>query len=898
MRRLFRLWDERRDAGRDVRAEIAFHLEMRAQELVAEGMSPEEARRAAAAAFGDVAAVEAEVSSLATGTARRRRLRDALRAAVSDAAFALRVLRKNRGFAAAAVATLAVGLGATTAVFTVVDGVLLRPLPYADPRRLAMVWLTGSAADGLAGDLPLSSGVYLDARRETRTLGSFAAFRSWTYTVAGDGPAERVAGARVTPSLFATLGVRPILGRTFTDAEALPGSPHVALVGFAYWKTRFGGSPDVVGKRVALSGDTFTIVGVLPEGFSFPRGAELPGGLQFAPRTDVWTPLAFTPADERGFGTLDLAGVARLAPGVAPAVAQSELTALLHRLLEIRGSKTRLDFHVVSLEEQAGGPVRRNLLMLMGAVGFVLLIACANVANLLLARTAARERELAVRAALGAGRSRIARQLASENVLLALLGAAAGFVLALWGVRAMLALVPGAMPRVDDVALDARVIGAALGAAVALGAAFGVGTALRVRWDDLAAALRASGRAATAGPRGRLGRRLLVVLEIALSLVLLVGALELTSTFVRLSRVTPGFVPEHALVADVQLPLVDGFFPARDGPRWRSFFAQLLSRVSAAPGVVAVGAVSSLPLTGAFESSGIAIVGRPRPAQSGGLPTEYLVTGGRYFDAMGIRLLEGRVFDSRDGSDGAQVAVVNRELARRYFGGASPLGAQLLGFFEYTAPAPRTIVGVVDDVLQASLDGRPEPQVYVPEAQMPYPGLTVVARTTGRASLAAAPLRAAVRALDATASVAEVRPLQEVTAASLARQRFTATLVGIFAAAALVLSMVGLYGVLALQVGQRRREIGVRMALGARASDVLRLLLGEGMRLTAAGVALGVLGAIALSRLLRALLYGPAGGPPLYAGAALGVALVSLAATWIPARRAARVDPTVSLRAD
>ena len=731
MKKTFHLSEGKGAASRDVRAEIEFHLEMRAREFEERGMSPEEARRAAAEAFGDVDEVASEVRRLKSDADRRRRLSDAFGGLGRDVSFAVRTLRKSPGFTAAAVAILALALGAATSIFTVVDGVLLRPLPYAEPHRLAMVWLDGSATEGLGRGLPLSPGFYLGIEK-AKPFASLAAFRSWPCTVAGDGPAEPVSGARVSPSLFGVLGVRPFLGRALVESDAIAGADRVALVSHSYWRRRFGSSPSILGQRVTISGEPFSIVGVLPEGFAFPRGAELPGGLQFAPRTDVWTPLVFTPEDRRSFMTLNLAAVARLAPGVTPRDAAAALTPGLHALLLERGAKSRLDFEVVSLQEQAGGPVRRNLLVLLGAVALVLLIAASNVTNLLVARTAARQRELAVRAALGAGRGRIARQLATENVLLALAGTALGVVASLWGVGAMLSLVPGALPRADDVRLDARVLLVAFGIAVVLGVAFGIAAAFQVRWGSLASVLQAGASRATDDPRRRAGRRVLVALEISLSVVLLVGAAELGTSFLKLQRVEPGFAPDHALVADVQMPVAGAFDPVGDAPRCRAFFGQLLERLNAAPGVLAAGAVSSMPLSGANESSAVLIVGRPDPASGAGLQTEYFVTEGRYFDAMKIRLLEGRVFDGRDRTDGARVAIVNREFARRFLGGASPVGLQIVARFEFDrSPPPRTVVGVVEDVRQASLDAAPEPQVYVPQSQLAYPALTAVIRTAG-----------------------------------------------------------------------------------------------------------------------------------------------------------------------
>jgi putative ABC transport system permease protein len=532
-------------------------------------------------------------------------------------------------------------------------------------------------------------------------------------------------------------------------------------------------------------------------------------------------------------------------------------------------------------------------------VAFVLLIACANVTNLLLARTAARQREFAVRAALGAGRARIARQLVTENVLLAAAGTALGLLASVWGVRAMLALVPGAMPRVDDVSVDWRVITAAFAVAMVAGLAFGLATAWQLRWSQLAATLQSAGNRTTGGVARRMGRRTLVIAEISLSVMLLIGAAELTRSFLRLQHVQPGFAPDHALTAAVQMPLPNGFRPVVDGPRWRTFFAQLMERLNATPGVLAAGAVSTLPLTGADEGAAVTVVGRPAPASGFGLSTEYNLVSGRYFDAMGIKLLAGRVFDGRDVNDGAPVIIVNKEFVHRYFADSNAIGTQLNTTFEFVAGKPRTIVGVVDNVQQLSLDASALPQVFVPQDQLSYPALWVVMRTRGDPSTAAMPLRSAVKALDGTTAVAHVRPLDEVFADSLARQRFSAAIIVVFAAAALALAMVGLYGVIALNVGQRGREIGVRMALGARGRDVLRLLLGEGMRIAGLAIVLGLAGALAMSRVLNTLLFGVTTAEgAVFVAAAAAVGAVSLVATYVPARRATRVDPTVTLRAE
>jgi predicted permease len=907
MKRTFRLSDTRPDPRRDVRDEIRFHLDMRAQELIEQGVPREDAWREARRQFGDVAAIEAACRDERAARVRERGRREWWRGLAMDLRYAFRSLRTNAGFTLAAVLTLGLGVGAASAVFTVVDGVLLRPLPYADPGRLAMIWVYGSLAQG-GGELPLSSGLYVEARDAVKGLSPMAAFRSWPFVLSGEANAEpeQIAGARVEPTLFATLGVRPLLGRTFTAAEATPGGPRVVVISYGLWQRRFGGARDILGRMVSLSGERYSIVGVMPRGLAFPRGAELPAGLQFGARTDVWAPLTFSPEDRVNYWTMNLAAIARFAPGVTPSAARSELAAFgTRRFKELGIPAGRFAYTAVGLEDQAARSVRRGLLVLLGAVGFVLLIACTNVANLLIARTGAREREFAVRAALGAGRMRIVRQLVTENLVLALGGAAVGMVIAIWGSRVMLALVPGSLPRADDVGVDARVVGFACLIAIAAGVAFGIASALHVARQSVAATLQSAGARLTGTARRRFGRRLIVAAEVALSVILLVGAGLLAGSFARLQRVTPGFDTTGVLTGNVVLPVGARFDPIHDGPRWHRFFDQFTARLDALPGVSEAGAVSSLPLSGAVESGGFTIDGRPRPAPGEAPSAEYSVVSGDYFAAMGIRLLSGRSFDSRDRSDMPGVVIVNRELARRHFPGVSAIGQRLRTGFDFSnGAAPREIVGVVEDVKQTALDAETNPAAYVPASQMPYPFMSIVVRAacskdaTSCDPTATLPaVRRELASLDATLALSDVRPLAAVFADSIARQRFSMTVLGVFAALALVLALVGLYGVISLSVGQRRREIGVRMALGAQSRDVLSMVLGEGMRVTLLGVAIGLTGAFALTRLLRSLLFDVSTTDPrFFVGAATLVAVVALVATYVPARRALGVDATSALR--
>jgi predicted permease len=907
MKRTFRLSDSRPDPRRDVTDEIGFHIDMRVQELIDQGMSREEAVREARRHFGDVAAIEAECRDVRTLRAQKFERREGLRGLKMDLRYALRSLRNNLGFTLAAVLTLGLGVGAAAAVFSVVDGVLLRPLPYADASRLVMMWITIPSAQGLGPNLPLATGLYLDARDNLKNLTPTAAFRSWPFvlgaTDANTEP-EQVPGSRTEASLFETLGVKPLLGRTYAAAEAVSGGPRVAVISYSLWQRRFGGARDVVGRVIPLSGERYTIIGVMPRGFAFPRGAELPPGLQFGSRTDIWAPLVFSDADRTTYGTLNLSAVARIAPGVTPAAARSEISAFGKKLMQELGPRAgKMEYTLVSLEDQASRSVRRGLLVLLGAVGFVLLVACTNVANLLMARTGAREREFAVRSALGAGQLRIVRQLVTENTVLALGGAIVGMIIALWGSRVMLSLVPGSLPRADDVHVDWRVDAFAALVAIVAGIVFGVASALHVNRQSVAATLQSAGARLTGNARRRFGRRLIVAAEVALSVVLLIGAGLLAGSFARLQNVTPGFDTRGVVAGALLLPVGERFDFVRDGPRWAAFFDQFTERLNALPGVSAAGGVSSLPLSGAVESGGFSIEGRPRPQPGTNPSAEYSVISGRYFAAMGIQRVSGREFDGRDRADAPGVLIVNREFVRRHFPNENPIGRRIIAGFDFSGGAPREIIGVVDNVKQTGLDAETQPAMYVPESQMPYPFMSIVVRASCAETAGCDPastlpvVRRELGAMDRSLALSNVRPVADVFSDSIARQRFSMAVLGVFAVLALTLALVGLYGVIALSVGQRRREIGVRMALGAQRRDVLTLVLGEGMRVTLLGVAIGMAGAYALTRVMQSLLFDVSATDPRFFASAAGlVAVVAFAATYLPARRATRVDATAALR--
>lgn len=896
----------RRNVHAEVGDEIAFHIQMRTAELIEQGVDPERAQAMAAERFGPLQPIEQELA----GSIRRRRRREDRAASfldvTQDLRFAIRALQRAPGFTTAAVATFALGVGAALAVFNVVNGVLLRPLPYSDPSRIQMVWITNQSEGGETFDLPLSSGFYLDIERQARSFEAMAAFRAWSYALTADGSdeSESLAGARVSPALFSVLGVRPVVGQPFSRSDAVPGSANVAMISYDLWQRRLGGDAAIVGKRLTLNGQAFTVTGVMPPGFAFPRGAELPAPFGFGLRTQVWTPLVFDSSDAVNYGTQNLSAVGRLPSNGSPLAAQTELSGIMKRFLQENAPRLKLDFRVLSLADQAGKTVERGLLILLGAVILVLVIATANVASLLIARIGARQRELAVRAALGAGRWRIARQLVTENLVLALAGTVVGLFMAYWTTQVMLALVPGSLPRADDIGLDWRVLSVAALVTLLAGAGFGAAAAFAVQWSQLGSALHQSDLRSTGGVRQRYGRRLLAATEVALSLMLLIGAALLARSFIALQNVRLGFDPSNVLTTHVGIPVAGRFRPLQDGPIWNATMTDITARVATAPGVVAAGMVSSLPLSGAFESGGLRLPGVTYE-NGQGPSAQYSVVAGNYFKAAGIRLIAGRTFDATDLPPDRATIVINRVVAKQLFGSESAaVGREVRATFEFTRnPPPRTIVGVVDDVKQLSADEEARPQVYVPQSQMSYPGLTLVVRASREAirdprSLLTIIKREA-RAVNSAVTVDDVRRMEDVVSRSMARQRFNMTLVGIFAALALVLSIVGLYGVVALIVGQRRREIGVRMALGAQPRAVMRMILQEGVAMAAVGVTLGIIGALALTRVMEALLFGISTTDPwTFFGAAAVVTAVALGASYVPARRAARVDPKTALAGD
>lgn len=884
LRRVMRRVFGRRIGGPEMEAEMRAHMEEEAAALIAEGVAPGEARRRARLAFGAADRFQEEAWD-----ARPTRWLEHL---MRDVRFAVRMLLRSPGYTVVAVGTLALGIGATTSLFTVVNGVLLRPLPYDDPDGLALIWET--AEEG-GWKLPLSAGNYMDVKERASAFTGMAAFRARTFSLEEVDGAVRVEGARVGAGLFEVMGVRPLLGRTFDGDDDVGGAAPVVMLSYALWQQRFGGSLDVIGRTITLSGDRYTIIGVMPEEFTFPRGAELPAPFGFPARTALWTPMAWTAAEAQNRGTQNLVVVARLRPDVTLEAARADLGTVARSMGDVSSQFARgASLTAGSLQADAVAPVRARLLLLLAMATFVMLIACVNVANLVLTRALSRERELSLRSALGAGTARVGLQVVTETLILAAFAAAAAIVASIAGTRAMLSLVPGQLPRADDVAVDATVLVLTIGVATVIGVTFGLASLVQVDRSRLAESLAASGGRST-GRRHGVVRSVLIAVEVAFAMILLVGATLLVTSFMRLQRVETGFDHEHVFAADLLVPSGPGFDPARDGPRWVSTFTEVIDRLEQEPGIEIAAGTSLLPLSGRVETRSFAIDGRPRAPDAPPLVAEYAATAPGYLEALRIPIVRGRTLREQDREDAPLVVVVNEAFAARHFPGENPIGQRLS--FTFTNGDSREIVGVAANVRSRGLDAEVEPVIYLPLRQMPYPFLSITVRT--RPGVIASPVmfRAALRTVDAGLAWGDIRPLGDVVAASIAQRRFSALLVGSFAAVALVLTVVGLYGMIAFAARQRTRELGVRMALGATARDLLRLVVSDGVRPTFAGIAAGLIGAYSLQGMVRAQLYEVTPTDPrAYLGASLLLAVVAVAATLLPALRAARIDPVRALR--
>ena len=805
---------------------------------------------------------------------------------------ALKALVRRPAFALVAIVTLALGLGANAAIFSVIDAALLRPLPFPDADRLVTPWEYSADMQQRLGldRLPSSPGNVEDFRAGNTTLAGLASMRADRANLTGGGTPERVGAVRVSLEFFDVLGVAPLVGRTFAASDATAGT--IVVIGESLWRRRFGAAADVAGRSLLVNGDPATVVGVMPEWFRFPSGGELPEAFGFSSRPELWTLDTLTPEQRQTRAGKSLAMVARLKDGVEWRQAEADLETIAAQIAHAHPDfNAGWTVRVLPLREQLVGGVRQALLVLLIAVGLVLLIACTNVANLLLVRAASRQRELCVRYALGASRRRLMGELLVESVLLSLAAAALGLLLAWWGLQALLALLPASLPAVRDATLDTRVLVFMTFVAVSTGIVFGLVPAFQATRVGASEGLREGARGTVGGRRSQLTRNALVIGEVALASVLLISAALLIQTFLRLLHVDTGFRPSGVLTMELILPRT-----AYPNERAIDFFARLTERLSALPGVQSAGATSSLPLAGRETLYQITVEGRPRPEPGHEIVADYRVVTSGFFDALGVECVEGAIPADLPVPPGPLV-VINETMARQYWPGVSPIGRRIkLAHYDRAAPW-FTIAAVVGDTRHAALDGALRPQVYVHYRRDPWRQMWVAIRTSGDPASLAAAARAAVLEIDPNQPVARVQTMPDVVAASVSDRRFSMTLVGIFAALALTLSIVGLYAVVSYSVTERIHEMGVRLALGARPSTLLAMVLGEGMRLVTAGLALGLAASLVVTRFLEALLFGVhARDVPTFAGAVVVLSMSAMVGCLVPALRAMRVNPMVALR--
>ena len=874
----------REDAQRSVDDEVRFHLEMRARELEAGGLDAQAARARAMKEFGDVD--RARRALLGPAAERERRLRrrqwrDELR---QDVRYGWRQLTSSPSFTATAILTLAIGIGATAAIFSVVNGVLLRPLAWAEPERLVMVWEN----DRVSGTVREAASVpdFHDFRERNRVFERMAMFVTLeqNLTERGEEPA-RVKVAAVSADLSALLGISPLIGRAFEPEEDVPGGARVALLAASFWRSRFGEDRAVLGRAVMLDDSLYTIVGVLPSDAEFPDAA-----------TDLWIPAQLGPTSLPRV-THPVSVLARLRPGIQLTAAQAEMSRIASELeAEYPESNRARGVFVEPLDAVVFGGIRPALLVLLAAAGLLLLIACANVASLLLARGMARAREIAVRATLGAGGARLTRQFIVESLLLSFIAAVLGVLVARLGLRGLLALLPADLPRASAVTVDAAVLGLAVLIATGVGIVFGLVPTWQARRLDLQTALKSeSDRSGTAGRSRQAARSTLVVMEVAISVMLVIAAGLLVRTVSALRHVDPGFRAEGILRMEFQLPesrYPRDFATFPDWPRTHALYAALDAQLARVPGVESAAVAAHHPLNPGFTNSFV-IVGQED--ESASQPEIYVraVSPG-YFPTLSLAVLEGRALRSDDRTDAPMAAVINEAALRRFFPDGRAVGRHLQWW-----GITREIVGVVGNERFRGLAAETPPAVYIPLAQAPMNSGSLLVRTVGSPRAIAPAVRAAVRAADPDLAVFDIATLDETITRSIARERSTMLLLGVFAAVALFLALIGVHGVLGYAVAQRRRELGVRLAMGAERADLLRMVLGQGMRLTIPGVLLGLGAALFATRLLASLLFGVTTTDVVtWVAAPVLIMTVAHVASWLPARRATSIDPAVALRAD
>jgi putative ABC transport system permease protein len=799
---------------------------------------------------------------------------------LQDLRYGFRMLVKSPGFTLTAVLALALGIGVNSAIFSVINAILLRPLPYANQEQLVV--LTQINQKKGLDQVPVSPPDLADWKSQSHAFSNMAAYRSGSsasFNLTSGAEPERIQGAFVSADLLPLLGVQPFKGRNFTADEEKSGGNPVVIISHGLWQRRFGSDPDLVGRSLTMNGVSYSVIGIMPPSFQFPVQPD---------KVELWVPLSLPNQMAESRMAHMLRVVARLKPGVTEEQARSEMNTIAQRLQQqYPESNTDMGIAVIPLLEQIVGNIRTALYILLGAVGFVLLIACANVANLLLARATARQKEIAIRTALGASRLRLIRQLLTESVLLALLGGALGLLLAMWGLDLLVAVSPNNIPRLKDVGLDGWVLGFTLLVSLLTGIIFGLTPALQASRTDLTESLKEGGKSSAGLHRSRM-RNALVVSEVALALLLLIGAGLMMRSFMRLRQVNPGFNPEQTLTMRIALP--DAKY--KEDYQVHSFYQQVLQRVASLPGVQSADVVTSVPLSGQQTRLAFEIIGRPA-APGELLDADYRAVSAGYFRTMSIPLIKGRFFTDRDTQESPGVLIINEAMARRYWPNEDPLGKHL-----NVGPAPHEIVGVVGDVKQMGLDAGTDAEMYEPYLQAPWNALTLVVRTNNAEpkNLAAA-VTHEVHAVDKDQPVSNIKPMDEIVSESVAQPRLYMLLLNVFAGVALLLAAVGLFGVIAYSVTQRTHEIGIRMALGAQQSDVLKLVVGQGMLLALLGVGIGLLAAFLTTRILQTFLYGISSVDPLtFIIGAVVLSTVAFLASLIPARRAIKVNPMIALR--
>jgi putative ABC transport system permease protein len=802
-----------------------------------------------------------------------------MKSVLRDLRHGLQLLIRSPWFAAAAVVTLALGIGANTAIFSVVNAVLLRPLPFKEADRVVKLW-ESRIQKGRERN-PVSPPNFIDWREQNHAFEELAAYTSWNPNFVGGDGATRLQGVQVSMNMFRLLGVNPIIGRYFTPDDPQSGDERVVVIGYGLWQRQFGSDPHVTNRTMTLNGNSHSIIGIMPRDFQFPPAAE---------RKDVWTPLVFDVDDLNGRATRYLQVVARLKSGVSIDQARDDMQNIAGRLAtQYSQTNGGWGVTVVPFYDALVADARPTLLVMLGAAGFVLLIGCANVANLLLARASGRQREVAVRLAMGASRSRIVRQLLTEGVVLAVLGGGLGTLLAVAGSRIIIASAPEGIPRLKEISLDASVLSFSVALSLLTALIFGLFPALQVSKPDLNQILKEAGRSVVGGTGGLRFRSVLVVTEVALAFVLLVGAGLMLRSFVRLVGVDAGFSAHGALTAQLSLPSYKYESPAQQ----RAFFERLVESVRSLPGVQAAGLVSYLPLGGSNMEWSFSIRGRPSQADDAQF-AEYRQISARYFQAMGILLQRGRAFSESDAVGSPPVIVVNDAFVRQYFPNEDPLH-KVVGFGRQ--PEWREIVGVVADVRHFGLASEAKAEAYVPYQQDPWPAMALVVRSDGDPVAMVSALRSCLMAIDADLPLYNVRTMESLVAESVAPRRLAMRLLGIFSGVALVLAAVGVFGVMASSVSQRTHEIAIRAALGARPEAIQRLIVLQAAVLALAGIGVGLVASVLLTRFISILLYDvSATDPMVFAAVASTLTVVLIFASYIPARRATMVDPMTALR--